>query len=560
MAKYTYKLAIGAASGELFVPDKDAVYEWKEEGQYDGFMRKNIKELIITRDYDDGSGTPPNTDLFDTLWEYYFDSTKQTTELTITIYKDSVLDYTGLFYIKDGDIDVNDGVYILKATIDDTYREFLQLLDNDVNIIDASGGYEATLSYTTTYQTYDTAVSGLPLPAPSGSWELIPGVGSTTWARQKSLYDDAGTGYSYQGYYYFPEWNAGNPITLNFSFPNCFLLTERIQYFLTQLLASVPLILTLSSEFFTAAINYVTGANPNMLQYTLINQKTDTKDPDATNKATKGTITFNQLMADLKAMYNVRWYIKKDGGTDYLVIEHEKFFYQGLSKTDSKGTCIDLTDSAKYVDASADEYYIANTQNYVSAKVEPIKSETIKFADEDTTDFRAEFFKIEYDTLADKAMNKEYPVVLMSTDIGKAINNADDIDNNGFYLFNCGSTSVIITREENSGGDDIANAAFSVKWLLHDYYEYGRPDKSGTLSQASGSTTSTTYAVLGTVPIYLQKDIVFLLNNADSIDINEYIATYLIKSSGTVTVDGTIIEIEHDLYDDFVTVTLGYEI
>jgi hypothetical protein len=408
--------------------------------------------------------------------------------------------------------------------------------------------------------TGSTTIAPDGLEMPFSVWEKNPASGSTEWVTQKSLYYDAAGTLKTDGYYWIPEWTVSGGLPKNYSYPNCFLLTERIQYFLTQLLASVPLILTLSSEFFTAAINYVTGANPNMLQYTLINQKTDTKDPDATNKATKGTITFNQLMADLKAMYNVRWYIKKDGGTDYLVIEHEKFFYQGLSKTDSKGTCIDLTDSAKYVDASADEYYIANTQNYISAKVEPIKSETIKFADEDTTDFRAEFFKIEYDTLADKAMNKEYPVVLMSTDIGKAINNADDIDNNGFYLFNCGSTSVIITREENSGGDDIANAAFSVKWLLHDYYEYGRPDKSGTLSQASGSTTSTTYAVLGTVPIYLQKDIVFLLNNADSIDINEYIATYLIKSSGTVTVDGTIIEIEHDLYDDFVTVTLGYEI
>ena len=68
------------------------------------------------------------------------------------------------------------------------------------------------------------------------------------------------------------------------------------------------------------------------------------------------------------------------------------------------------------------------------------------------------------------------------------------------------------------------------------------------------------YAVLGTKPIFIQKEIVFLLNEADSIDINKYIATYLVKSDGTkVKIKGTIIDIEQDLADDFVTVTLGFE-
>jgi len=55
------------------------------------------------------------------------------------------------------------------------------------------------------------------------------------------------------------------------------------------------------------------------------------------------------------------------------------------------------------------------------------------------------------------------------------------------------------------------------------------------------------------------------LNNADSIDVNKYIATYLIKvdgagTSSTNTVNGSIVEIEHDLETDFVTATLGYEL
>jgi len=299
-----------------------------------------------------------------------------------------------------------------------------------------------------------------------------------------------------------------------------------------------------------------------MLPYTLINQNTDTKDPDATNKATKGVITFNKLMSDLKAMFDVRWYLD---GTD-LRIEHKSWFYNGLKRDPPKTVKIDLTDTAKYTDEGTQQLYIENTQNYVSAKVESVNSETIKFINEDTNDFRAEFFKIDYETLSDKATNKEHMVAFMSTDVAKAINNADDIENDGFYLFNCEEAdhvkeSAIITREEIVGGDDIANAAFSVKWLLHDYYEYGRPDKSGTLSQPSWSTTATAYAVLSTVPIYLQKDIVFLLNNADSIDVNKYIATYYIRYDGlNFAINGSIVEIEHDLETDFVTATLGYEL
>ena len=577
MAKYIYKLAIGAASGELFVPDSDAVYQWKEEGQYDGFMRKNIKDLIITKDYDDGSGTRPNATIFDTLWEYYFDSTKQTTEIVITIYKDAVLDYEGYFYIKDGDIDVNNGIYVIKATTDDDYSEFLQLLDNDVDIIDASGAYNATLTHTTETQSEIGTIIDPPDFAPSGSWVRGTGATNTRWYREKSLYNDINnefdaSGIPYQGYYYFPiltfpisdipPYGAG--MTLNFSFPNCFLLTERIQYFLDQLLGSISLSLTFVSKLFTDSPNYVTGESTNMLPYTLINQKTDTKDPDATNKATKGVITFNQLMSDLKAMFDVRWYID---GTD-LIIEHESWFYNGLAKSFIKTAEINLTDDAKYTDAGSQKLFIEDTQNYISAKVEDVKSETIKFIDEDGIDFRSVFFKIEYDTLADKAMNKKHTVAFISTDVGKAINNPDDIENDGFYLFNCeesiGGVSSIIEREEdytNTLTDNIANAAFSVKWLLHDYYEYGRPDSSGTLSLPSGSTTSTPYAVQSTVPIYLQKDIVFLLNNADSIDINKYIATYLIKSDEVkYVVNGSIIEIEHDLETDFVTATLGYEL
>ena len=574
MAKYTYKLAIGAASGELFVPDKDAIYTWKEESNTAGFMRKNIKDLIITKDYDDGSGTRPNADIFDTLWEYYFDDTKQTTEIVITIYKDDVLDYTGLFYINDGDIDVNNGVYTIRAVVDDIYRKFLLLIDEDVNIIDGEGEYTANeLLYVGELESFNNGLPTAPTNAVDGS--PLPDLwisNGSVWSRRKSQYYAFPfvTPVKYGDHWYYGQLTSLIPPE---SFPNCFKLTDSIQLILDTIGSE----LTFRSVFFnhnsaiSGVINYVTGTL-NTLQNTLIEQNSDTKDPDAPDKATLGKISFSNLMEDLASMFNVRWYIDDDG---YLRIEHEKFFYNGTSFT-TKTVGIHLTDEAKYTDASSHKLYIEDTQDYVSADIEPNKSETIQFANgAKAPDFRDDLNYLSYTVIKSVVNIKKHIVGNLSTDIVKVRNFPEEISDDGFHIFNCWAALDPPTDPKSFGivrkahdytlpNDTVANAGFSPKWLLYAYYEYGRQDKSGELI-TDGDVSATPYEVLSTVPIYLQKDIVFLLNNADNIDINKYIATYLIKvdgagTSSTNTVNGSIVEIEHDLETDFVTATLGYEL
>ena len=578
MSKYTYKLAFGAASGELFVPDKDAVYDWVDGEDSQGFKRKHVKELVITKYYDDGSGTPPNEAIFNTLWEYYFDVDKHRTDIKLTIYKDLVLDFEGIFYITYGDMDVNDGIYTIVPEPDDSYREFLQVIEDDVDVIDeVAGTYTAWYQYNPDQEEFDNglptaptnAVDGSPLPdyaSDNGSiWTQKLNPPDGTWVRIKSQYDidDANitipSGQKYNDFWYYRV----DTLTKNYYYTNCFLFTSVIQDVLDKMLVDTSLSgMTFVSQFFNNATNYVTG-EINRLMHTLLQQNSDTKDPDATDKATKGLLSFKKLMDDLYSMFNVRWYID---GTD-LIIEHELFFYNGLSITGYKTPCIKLTDEAKYTDAGTQQLYIEDSQRYDGIKSSLIKTESISFLGAETPEFRDDLNYISYDVFKGVVTKKTHSVSTFATDLAKAINTPDDIDDDGFYLFNIQSipirTGAVITQPRlfNDSGFAIGNAGFGTKWLLHDYYEYGRQDKSGFLNLTGSIHPSSQYEVLSTVPIYIQKDIVFLLNNADNIDINRYIATYLIKSDGVnYTMNGSIIEIEHDLETDFVTATLGYEL
>ena len=562
MAKYTYFLEEGTTI--QFYPDRDAVYVWKDDSDTMGFMRKNIKDLVITKDYDDGSGVPPNANIFNTLWQYYFDSTKQTTEIKVLIYKDSVLDYTGLFYIKDCNIDVNNGVCMITPTVDDRYREFMLLADNEVNIINGEGTFSIYELYSADLESFD---NGQTIVAPTNAADSSPlpdvwVLNGTVWSRKVSpYYEGTYSPTEYEGFYYYPTTNN---LVAPFPFPNCYLLTDSISLILSTMGSG----LTFKSVFFNVPFvdgqaNYVTGET-NLLNQTLIAQNSDVKDPGDTDKATVGVISFNNLMGDLKSMFNVRWYIDDDG---FLRIEHLLWFENGLGISPSKTTKIDLTDEAKYTDAGSQKLYIEDTQDYVNAGTEPSKSETIQFANgAKSYDFRDDLNYISYDVIKSVVNVKKHVVSRFSTDIAKARNFPNEISDDGFHIFNCeylGNISKAMIRKPHNydGVKTIANVGFSPKWLLHDYYEYGRQDSSGVLNTSGTIDPTEQYAVLSTVPIYLQKDIVFLLNNADNIDINKYIATYLIKSDEVkYVVNGSIIEIEHDLETDFVTATLGYEL
>jgi len=155
-------------------------------------------------------------------------------------------------------------------------------------------------------------------------------------------------------------------------------------------------------------------------------------------------------------------------------------------------------------------------------------------------------------------------VINLITDITYVYNNPSKIGDDGFMMFNCkaptGTTAEIISEKGDSSISDdlyILNGGFSTKKLMYRYWRYYRQYLTATLVYYGHLPLP--FTVASAKPSLVQKDISFLLNDSDEIDINKYIATYLEKSTGRVTVNGDIIKISHDLSDDFVKVTLGYE-
>ena len=75
--------------------------------------------------------------------------------------------------------------------------------------------------------------------------------------------------------------------------------------------------------------NYVTEAENTLNKLYLI-EKSNFKNPQATQAATVGTLKLNEVMEDLRILVNVFWYIDSEG---YFRIEHKKYFNSELGRT-----------------------------------------------------------------------------------------------------------------------------------------------------------------------------------------------------------------------------------
>lgn len=95
-----------------------------------------------------------------------------------------------------------------------------------------------------------------------------------------------------------------------------YFITDVIEYLLQAIVPGA----TLTSWFLQNAVNPVLGGT-NQYQYLTIAQKSDIKRPDASNPATIGMLSFNQIM-DFLRMYNLYWTF--DGSE--LRIEHYDFW------------------------------------------------------------------------------------------------------------------------------------------------------------------------------------------------------------------------------------------
>lgn len=561
--KYRYYIDFGAGRKEFF-PDQDATYKWRDARNL-GIMRKEVNSLVISVNYQENNNFY-NEEIYNTLWEWYFDETKNNTEINLYITKNGIDDYSGIFYVNDGDIDINNGVYTIKPNTDDGYRILLSKMDVEIDIINSDNqSYTGKYTYHAEQQIETGTATNPPNIAPLAEWEQLPGSGNPLWARQVSVYEFSGwTKYGnlwYKGAYDPPEAT----VTINFTYPNSYKLTDVIQFMIDTLLFETDDYgMQFVSHFFFDTNNYVTG-KVNQLMNTLIEQKTDAKDPDASNKALKGVTTLSDFLDQLGIIFNVKWFI--DNG-DFR-IEHQKYFDLGLKTIgtpSNKQICIDLTDASKYTDIGSGKLYIEDTQKFERDDSNDVSQQSINFLEAETYQFTSDNNYISYDIVAESPQVKNMSVNLFVTDVRLLYNDPSKVSDDGFLLLNCypadeNYEATVIEQVEGAVGQEkyYHNNRFSTKWLLYDYYAYGVYNANGVLVY-NGYLNEPEYQVITTKPTLIQKDIVFLLNSNDEIDTNKYIATYLNKITGKVKIKGNVVEIEHNLNDDFVTTILGYEL
>lgn len=218
---------------------------------------------------------------------------------------------------------------------------------------------------------------------------------------------------------------------------------------------------------YVAGQNYVTGL-PNQVDYLTLIQKSDAKDPNATNPATIGKVKFKDMAKWLLEMFQVYWFIEGN----YIRFEHISYF-QAVNG-------LDLT-----LPQYANEVVKSNTYSYNS--IEKPKYERFFFEESANRDFIGD--DIWYDTLCvnqDSDTNVlEHTVQNITTDIQFVLQSPDDISSDGFVMLatnKVGSIYVAIIDIGQLSSANIVNAPLSWANLHFYFFQHFRYWKNGYLN------------------------------------------------------------------------------
>lgn len=324
-----------------------------------------------------------------------------------------------------------------------------------------------------------------------------------------------------------------------------YLVKDSIDYILEQIACDG--IIGVTSDFFewnpqgdapgyVAGQNYVTGL-PNQVNDIALVQKSDAKDPNASNPATIGKAKFKDFTKWLLEMFQVYWFI--DGNR--IRFEHISYFQEVLG--------LDLT---------LPEYALemVKSNRYTFNSIERPKYETFKFDESANQDFIGD--DIYYDTLCvnqDSDTNVlEHNVNGITTDIQFVINSPSDVGNNGFVMLateQSGSTYVTIVAEGALSGNDIANAPLSWANLHRDFFLHYRYWKEGYLNN--------TFTVFDSFRNTIIQDPVSIKICCDllSFDASDAIKTPLgVRWLGGLY--GTPDKVEYEIGKETLKITIGY--
>jgi hypothetical protein len=311
----------------------------------------------------------------------------------------------------------------------------------------------------------------------------------------------------------------------NFFFWNTRPLVGTLDYILDQICGTG---LVVDSELLTNATNPVTAVNPNPMATLSLQQKSDSVNPTATERATIANLSFKDAMSDLTTLLNALWYVDKV--TNKLVFEHVTGILSLVIGTD-----LTTLDGGKWNVG----------RNVISYDKEQIpREETFTYAKAaQYQDFLG--LPIVYTQGCTKSRSLEVRTQVMETEVVRIFQNPNE-QNEGLILLATNSLNEDETADEVGELSQlfIPNAPLAWANLHRDYYRDYRYLSEGTLNGVNTVFNSTR-------PIKRQENLTFPIAC-----LNDFNPLELIKTSQG---SGRVLNAKYDLSSQFITVTIKFE-
>jgi hypothetical protein len=216
------------------------------------------------------------------------------------------------------------------------------------------------------------------------------------------------------------------------------------------------------SEFFTDPINYATGLT-NTLQNILIAAKSDIIGYNSSERATKAMISLKNLQDELKAQFQVYWFLDASG----------KYRLEHFSYFDSIGVFNLLLPKWDRWQNKSFEYDKLNMPRY----------ERLKFSEAFNDDFQQG--EIEYLGNCVNSLEgqdtKEITVSKFDNDLENLIVSAESLNREGFILM-VHANGEILKEEGDLSGNIYVNGHLAATNLIKHYYQHGRVLPSGLVN------------------------------------------------------------------------------
>lgn len=223
------------------------------------------------------------------------------------------------------------------------------------------------------------------------------------------------------------------------------------------------------------AANYVNPLQPGYWPY--LSQKSDFKDPTATNPATNFPISFDMIEKIMSEVFNVYWVIESDL---YLRFEHYSWFSSNINYDAINATNFPLNELKNKIQFDPGDFP---------------KKEVFKWMEQGSTDFAG--VPIYYNENCTSNKSNERGAPFATTDINYISNNPDKIDNSGMVILDCYEVGTGILYPYIATGylTAVAQSNARLGWanLHYDLHRHNRPFKTGVMNNIPETFLSPVY-------------------------------------------------------------------